>query len=58
MQPNIRLSAGTPIEKLRQGLKEVKGFANPQEELQYQLTRSSKLPGTNQPTKEYTWRNP
>jgi hypothetical protein len=37
-QPTIRLSAGTPLEELGQGLKDLNGFVNPQEE-QYQPTR-------------------
>ena len=32
------------MEKLGQGLKEVKGFANPREEQQYQTTRTPKAP--------------
>jgi hypothetical protein len=33
---------GIPVEKLREGLKELKGIATPQEEQQYQPTRPLK----------------
>jgi hypothetical protein len=35
----IRLNMGTPIEELGEELKELKGFATPSEEKQYQPTR-------------------
>jgi len=38
-QPTIELSMGSPMEELEKGLKEMKGFATPQEEQQYQPTR-------------------
>ena len=37
-QPTIGLSLGIPMEKLGEGLKELKGFATPYENQQYQLT--------------------
>jgi hypothetical protein len=40
----IRKQMGTPMEELWDGLKELKGFATPQEEQQYQPTRSSRAP--------------
>jgi hypothetical protein len=43
------------MEELEKGLKELKEFATPQEEQQYQPTRTPELPGTKPPTKEYTW---
>jgi hypothetical protein len=48
------------MEELEKGMKELKGFATPQEEQQYQTTRHPppELPGTKPPTKEYTWRDP
>ena len=52
---------GFPIEELEKRLKEVKGFATPEKEQQYQPTSPPpppKLPGTNPPTKEYTRRDP
>jgi hypothetical protein len=49
---------GSPVEELEKGLKLLKRFATPEEEQQYQLTRPPELPGTKQPTKEYTWRDP
>ena len=49
----IALNAGSPVEELEKGLKELKGFATPYEE-QYQPP-SPELPGTKPPTKEYTW---
>jgi hypothetical protein len=50
---------GMPMEELQKGLKELEGFATPQEEQHYQPTRSlplPKLPGTRSPTKEYPCR--
>ena len=44
--------------ELEKGPKELKGFAGPKEEQQYEITRPTELPGTKQPTKEYTWRDP
>jgi len=46
------------MEELEEGLKELKGFAIPQEEQQYQPTRPPELPGTKLPPKEYTWTDP
>jgi hypothetical protein len=46
------------MEELEKGLKELKRFATPWEEQQYQTTRPKELPGTKPPTKEYTWRDP
>ena len=39
MKLTIALSAGSPIEDLEKRLKELKGFATPLEEQQYQLSR-------------------
>jgi hypothetical protein len=39
-QETIRLSTVTPMEELGGGLKELKRFANPYEEQQYQPTRA------------------
>ena len=58
MKSSIGLSTGSAIEELEKGLKELKGFATPEEEQQYQPTRAPDLPGTKSPTKEYTGRNP
>jgi hypothetical protein len=48
------------MKELDKGVKELKGFATPQEEQQYQETRHlmSELPRTKPPTNEYIWRNP
>jgi len=49
------------MEELEKRLKELKGFATPYEEQHYQPTRPpspQELPGTQLPTKEYTWRDP
>jgi len=55
-QPNIGLSAGTPIEKSGQGPKGLKGFATPQEEnINYLVPLE--IPGTKPTTKENTWRD-
>jgi hypothetical protein len=35
-QPTIGLTTGTPMEELGKGMKELKEFATPQEEQQYQ----------------------
>jgi hypothetical protein len=35
---------GSPIEELEKGVKELKGFATPQEEQQYQPTSPSRAP--------------
>ena len=40
------------MEEVEKGLKELKGFMTPQEEQQYQPTRSPELPGTKLPTKD------
>jgi hypothetical protein len=37
-QPTIGLSTGSPMEELKKGLEELKGFAAPQEKQQYQPT--------------------
>ena len=39
-KPTIGLSTGSPKEELEKGPKELKGFAAPQEEQQYEPTRS------------------
>jgi hypothetical protein len=39
LQPTIRLSTGSTKEELEKGLKELKGFATPQEEQEYQPSR-------------------
>jgi hypothetical protein len=48
------------MEELRKELKELKGFATPYEEQQYQrarpLPKPPELPRTRPPTKKYTWR--
>jgi hypothetical protein len=50
MQPNIRLSVETAVEELGQELKELKGFATPEEEKQLSTNQTSpKLPETNPP---------
>jgi hypothetical protein len=56
-QPTIGLSVGSPIEELEKGLKELKGFATPEEEQQYEPTRPPppELPGIKPLTKKYTW---
>ena len=48
------------MEEVEKGPKDLKGFAAPQEEQQYEPTSTPppELPGTKPPTKEYTWRNP
>ena len=46
------------MEELGEGLKELKGFATPQEEQQYQPTRPPELLRTKPPTKEYIWGGP
>ena len=43
-QPIIGLSTRSPIEELKKGLKELKGFVTPQEEQQYQPTRTPRTP--------------
>jgi hypothetical protein len=44
---------------VRERMKELKGFATPQKEQQYQPpTHTPELPGTKPPNKEYTWRDP
>jgi hypothetical protein len=44
--------------KKEKGLKELKGFATPKEEQQYQTTKPPQLLGTKPSTKEYTLRDP
>ena len=58
--PTIGLRTGSPMEEVEKGPKDLKGFAAPQEEQQYEPTSTPppELPGTKPPTKEYTWRNP
>jgi hypothetical protein len=52
---------GTLMEELEKVPKELKGFATPMKEEQYQPTNTPtptpELPGTKSPTKEYTWRD-
>jgi hypothetical protein len=43
------------MKELEKGPKELKGFAAPQEEQQYELTNISRLPWTKSPTNENTW---
>jgi hypothetical protein len=45
------------MKELEKGPKELKGFAAPKEEQQYEPPNISELPGTKPPTKEYTWRD-
>ena len=45
------------MEELEKGPKELKDLAAPQEEQQYELTSTPRVPGIKPPTKEYTWRN-
>jgi hypothetical protein len=48
------------MKELEKGSKELKGFAVPQEEQQYELTSmppTPGLPGTKSPTNEYKWWN-
>jgi hypothetical protein len=40
----MELSAGSPVEELEKGLKELKGVATPQEEQQYQPTSPPRVP--------------
>jgi hypothetical protein len=55
-----RFSNYSASRQSQKGLKELKGFATPQEEQQYLPTNPSspELPGTKPLTKEYTWRDP
>jgi hypothetical protein len=46
------------MEELEKGLKELRGFAVPQEEQQCQSARHPEAQGTGPSTKEYTWRDP
>jgi hypothetical protein len=48
------------MEELEKKLKEMKGFATPQEEQQYEPTNPPppEIPASRPPTKEYTWRDP
>jgi hypothetical protein len=58
---NLWIKQGDPMEELEKGLKELKGFATPEEEQQYQPTGTPPppgLPGTKPPTKVYIWRDP
>ena len=43
------------MKELEKVPKELKGFAAPQEEHQYELTSTPELPGTKPPIKENTW---
>jgi hypothetical protein len=46
------------MEKIEKIHTELKEFAAPQEEQQYELTSTPEIPGTKPPTKEYsTWWN-
>ena len=47
-----------PMEEPEKRLKELMGFAALWREKQCQHARPQELPGTELPTKEYTWRNP
>jgi hypothetical protein len=38
------MSIGSPVKELEKGHKELKGFAAPQEEQQYELTSAPKAP--------------
>jgi hypothetical protein len=49
------MSTGIPTEELGKGLKELKGFATPQEEQQYQPNRSTELTRSKPLTKEDPW---
>ena len=58
-QPTIELSTGSPMEELEKGTTELKGFATPQGEQQYEPTCTPpELLGTKPLTKEYAWRDP
>jgi hypothetical protein len=46
------------MEDLEKGLKELKVFAAPWREQQYQQARPPELLRTGPPTKEYTWSDP
>jgi hypothetical protein len=54
-QPTIGLSTESTMEELEKVPKELKGFAAPKEEQQYE---PPEIPGTKPPTKEHTWRDP
>ena len=58
IQPTIRLSTETPMEELEERSKDLKGFATLQKKQQNPKPDLTVLPGTNPPTKEYTWRDP
>ena len=58
MQPNIRLSMWTTMEKLGQRLKELKGVQPHRKDKNINQPDPAKLPGTKPPTKEYTWGDP
>ena len=45
------------MEELEKELKELRGFAAPWGEQNYQLAIPPELLGTGPPTKEYTWRD-
>jgi len=51
---------GSPVEELEKELKELKGFATPQEEQQYKPTTYPlpELPVIKPTTNEYTWTDP
>ena len=46
------------IKELEKVPKELKGFAAPQEEQQYELTSNPEFPGTKPLASEYTWWHP
>jgi hypothetical protein len=45
LQPTIGLSAGSPIEDLEKGLKELRGFSIPKEDQQWLMWLKHKLEG-------------
>jgi hypothetical protein len=45
------------MEELEKGLKELKGFATHRRNNNINQTDPPELPGTEPPTKEYTWRD-
>ena len=47
----IALKGVVSVEELEKGLKELKGFATPQKEQQYEPSSTPRLPGTKLPTK-------
>jgi hypothetical protein len=57
-RPTIGLSAGSPMEYLEKGLKELRGFAAPWVANSVNRPNPLELPCTGPTTKEYTWRDP